>query len=464
MLCNNPFVDNLYRHATANSIHLTLKWLDHQPDYAVLRLLQLLGHLAPTPSDKQFIQNIRQSWLTNDSYGQLWRRLLHEVSQQNRKNLIYNLLVNNAWGPPRAKRQAFKARTSFEPPFAYLISPSMRCNLHCVGCYAGEYSIKDDLPIETVERVLNEGKEMGIHFVTVLGGEPFVRKDMWEVYTRHQDVEFMVFTNGTTLTQNNVDRIEELGNILPVVSIEGWENDTDQRRGEGVFTSIMAAFERMRKAQLLFGFSSMVTSRNIETICSDAFNQAMVEQGCLFGWHFLYMPVGNNPDLSLMPTAQQREYLRTHGASRIRETMPLLVMDFWNDAPFVGGCIAAGRSYFHINNRGDVEPCIFVHFASDNIHEKPLSECLESKFFKAIRARQPYNENLLLPCMLIDNPQIFREICAECHPHATHFGAEALITDLAPGIDSYATEVQAVMGEAWRETQMAKTDIEANAV
>jgi len=454
----NTFADNVFRDVTSRSLDVALNYIDRQPETSVLRVLRLLERLAPMPWDKKLIQDIRHSWVAENGFGQLMRRLVYDVNPKVRKNLINNILVNNAWGTTRARRQTFEAAAGFEPPFTYLISPSMRCNLDCTGCYANEYTIEDDLPIEVVDRVIAEGKKIGIHFVVVLGGEPFIRKDMWDIYAKHQDVEFMVFTNGTPLTQSNVDRIARLGNILPVVSVEGWTEETDARRGEGMFSHIIDAFGRMRRARVLFGFSSMVTRYNVETICSDAFNDEMVRQGCMFGWHFLYMPVGRDPDLSLMPTPAQRDYMRTHGARRIREEMPLLVMDFWNDAPFVGGCIAGGRKYFHVNNRGDVEPCIFVHFATDNVRDKPLSECLQSEFFQAIRAGQPYNDNLLLPCMLIDNPQVFREVCAQCRPRATHVGADALVTMLVPGIDAYAAEVQTIMDDAWQQERGEKAD------
>ncbi len=452
----NHLKDTLSRQATTQMMRLLLAWLGHWSDRDLARLFRLGERLAPNPRDKQLVGNVRRSWETDDAYGQLLRRFIHEVNPRARRYLVTNLVLNNAWGPTRARRRAFEEKAGFRLPFVYLISPSMRCNLRCTGCYAAEYTVEDDLPIEVVDRVLTEGKEMGMYFVTVLGGEPFVRKDMWDLYEKHRDIQFMVYTNGTPLTQPNVDRIAALGNVMAVVSLEGWEEETDTRRGKGVFAAIMAAFDRMRAAGILFGFSAMITRHNIGTICSDAFNRMLVEKGCMFGWHFLYMPVGHSPDLSLMPTPEQRNYLRTHGANRIREVMPLLVMDFWNDAPLVGGCIAAGREYFHINNKGDVEPCIFAHFATDNVQEKSLGACLQSAFFKAIRARQPYNDNLLMPCMLIDNPCVFRDIFNQCHPYPTHAGAESLVGGLAPGLDAYAGHLAEIMDEVWQEDWVSK--------
>jgi MoaA/NifB/PqqE/SkfB family radical SAM enzyme len=323
--------------------------------------------------------------------------------------------------------------------------------MRCVGCYAGEYTQADDLPLDVVDRILVEGKEMGVYFVTVLGGEPFIRNDMWDLYAKHKDIYFQVFTNGTLLTDRSVARLTKLGNVAPVISIEGWEAETDARRDRGTFDRIMGAMDRLRQAGVFFGFSVMATRHNVKTVCSDAFNEMLLDKGCYFGWHFLYMPIGRDPDLSLMPTPEQRNYMRVHGAARIRATWPMFVADFWNDAPYVGGCIAGGRGYLHVNAQGDVEPCIFAHFAVDNVKEKSLRQALRSPFFRGMRARQPFGDNLLLPCQLIDHPHVFRELFAEFRPYPTHPGAETLVNDLGPALDEYARHGRAMIDQAWQE-------------
>jgi MoaA/NifB/PqqE/SkfB family radical SAM enzyme len=177
----------------------------------------------------------------------------------------------------------------------------------------------------------------------------------------------------------------------------------------------------------------------------------LMEKGCLIGWHFLYIPVGRNPDTSLMPTAEQRELMRRRGAQRIRNEKPIFIVDFWNDAPYVGGCIAGGRNYFHINARGDVEPCIFVHLGVDNIKQKSLKEVINSPYFKAIRSRQPYSDNLLRPCMIIDHPHVLRELCRECRPYPTDGPVCELITALAGDLDRYSDEVAKILDMVWEE-------------
>lgn len=431
------------------AINRLLNMVHYSPDRAA-RTLMVVEQVLP-PGQREQVRGVRRLLEEDAPSARLLERALSQLNPLARKRFVNNFVVHNVWGRGRTRREDAYEQYGFYPPFTLLISPSMRCNLRCIGCYASEYGVEDDLPLEVIDRVLEEAKAMGIHFATILGGEPFVRQDMWDVYARHGDMYFQVYTNGTTLTEANVARLAEVGNVAVAISIEGWEDETDARRGGGTYAAIMAAFKRLREAGVPFGFSAMATRHNVETLCSDPFNQMLIDKGCLFGWHFLYMPIGRDPDPDLMPTPTQRNYLRTQGAARIRTTNPLFVIDFWNDAPFVGGCIAGGKDYLHINSNGDVEPCIFTHFATDNIKEKSLVECLNSPFFKAIRSRQPYDSNLLLPCMLIDHPQVFREICAEAHPRPTHPGAERLLTDLAPHLDAYATSERAILDDAWQQ-------------
>lgn len=412
--------------------------------------LGLLERLAPSPFARRQVAAVRRHWRgeTPGSYA-LFRRVLREVDPACQRRLATNLVVKHHW--LGGSRRTVLRQKGVVVPFTILISPTMRCNLTCVGCYAGEYGQQDDLPAEVFGRVLREAKELGVYMVVLLGGEPFVYKPLLELFAAHPDVAFMVYTNGTTITRRLAQRLLELGNVVPIISLEGFEEETDARRGKGAFQRVMRAMDMLREHRIPFGFSSMVTRQNAGTIVSDEFNNMLVRKGCLLGWHFLYMPVGREPDPSLMPTPEQREMLRTRGAARIRTTKPMFVADFWNDAPWVGGCIAGARQYLHINSRGDVEPCIFNHFAVDNVKEKSLLDCLQSDFFKAIQSRQPYDSNLLRPCMMIDHPQVFREIYRQYQPRPTHPGAEELVGSLAPILDEYSREAGRILDRAWAE-------------
>ena len=175
----------------------------------------------------------------------------------------------------------------------------------------------------------------------------------------------------------------------------------------------------------------------------------------MFGWYFQYIPIGKKPNIKLMSTPEQRNELRRF-LKHIRKTKSIFIGDFWNDGPFVKGCIAGGRGYLHINNKGNVEPCVFTHFAVDNIKEKSLKEALNSKLFKTIRARQPYHKNLLTPCMIIDNPSVFRKIVEETKPYSTD-QEDAIIKDpeIIKHLDKYSKKMHELTDNVW-EKEYAK--------
>jgi len=205
-----------------------------------------------------------------------------------------------------------------------------------------------------------------------------------------------------------------------------------------------------REARLIIGTSATVTSQNVEVVSSDDFLDFMISKGSLAQMYFLYLPVNGKADFSLMVTPEQRDLLRRRVLTA-RRTKPIFIVDFWNDGPYVDGCIAGGRSYFHVNANGDVEPCVYTHIAVDNIHETSLKKALNSELFRAIRARQPHNRNHLRPCMIIDNPHVMREIIEELHPRFTHPGAEEIYTRLKDKMDEYAARYARLADEIWKK-------------
>ncbi len=419
------------------------------------RFLTVAKKLAPTDFTKSFIDTIERMRVNHDPMIDFLKRMINQTNPRTRERIINNLLIkelmqgdvirHNLWLEGNASTQT------------YLISPTMRCNLNCPGCYASQYSRKDDLEIDVINRVVTEGKELGMFLVTILGGEPLIRRDMLDIYARHKDVMFQIFTNGTLITKELADQFARMGNVVVTISLDGFEEETDARRGKGVFQKVMQGMDYLRENKVPIGFSAMITRYNLDTIISEAFNDMLVEKGCLLGWHFLYIPDGRNPDTSLMPTAEQRELLRQKGAQYIRKNKPILIIDFWNDAPVVGGCIAGGQYYFHINSKGDVEPCIFVHLATDNIKQKSLKEAVNSPFFKSIRNQQPFSQNLLRPCMIIDHPKVLRNLCAECKPYSTDSEVCSLVTSLAGDLDDYSQQAAEVLDPVWKKEFAGQT-------
>lgn len=376
------------------------------------------------------------------------RRLPGRCSRKCLTQFAENLIVNEFISADPV-RDGFFARHGFYPPFLLVISPTMRCNLNCYGCYAGGYDKQDELETELIHRILDEAREMGVYFITVSGGEPFIRPDLLDLFAAHDDQYFQVYTNGSLLDRKLAKALSRMGNVLPAISVEGWEKETDARRGAGAFRRVLEAMENLRAEGVLFGFSATATRQNNELIISDEFVDFFARQGCFIGWYFNYIPIGRKPVLELMPTPEQRVYRRRR-LMQLRKRAPMLLADFWNDGPLTGGCIAGDR-YLHINSRGGVEPCVFVQFAVDNIREKKLVEILDSEFFHAIRRRRPYSPNYYRPCLILDHPHLLRQVVRESGARPSHPDAGALLTDFAADLDRYALAYGRMADALWRE-------------
>lgn len=223
------------------------------------------------------------------------------------------------------------------------------------------------------------------------GGEPLVRKnDLIKLCEKHSDCVFLSFTNATLIDEAFADEMLRVGNFVPAISLEGFEEATDGRRGDGVYKKVTKAMDILRKKKLIYGISCCYTSANYESIASEEFYDSLINLGAYFVWFFHYMPIGNDAASELLPTAEQR--IGVYNKIRhYRTTKPLFAMDFQNDAEYVGGCIAGDRRYLHINANGDIDPCVFIHYSDSNIREKTLLEALQSPIMMAYHDNQPFN-------------------------------------------------------------------------
>lgn len=208
--------------------------------------------------------------------------------------------------------------------------------------------------------------------------------------------------------------------------------------------------EYLNNAGIIIGTSATVTRQNIEAVSSEEFIDKMIDLGSVAQMYFLYLPVNGMADFSLMVTPEQRDHLRRR-VMTIRNTKPMFALDFWNDGPYVNGCIAGGRRYFHINAKGDVEPCVYTHIASDNVSNTSLAQALNSQLFRDIRSRQPHNPNHLRPCMIIDNPHVMRDVIKKNCPYFTHPGAEEIYTFRSKEMDNYAKAYSLIAERVWKE-------------
>ncbi|MFC1522088.1 radical SAM protein [Elusimicrobiota bacterium] len=372
-------------------------------------------------------------------------------------------IINNFFGNfllfSSDKRNRFIAEHGFNPPLMLVISPTFRCNLKCYGCYSANYSKRDILDFNTLDRVLTEGKKYGMYFAVISGGEPFIREDMMDIFKKHHDMVFLVYTNGVYIKRKNLAAdIVELGNIIPCFSVEGFREETDTRRGNGVFKIVTGLMDELHARGGLYGFSVTATKQNSDLVVSNEFVDYFINKGCFLGWYFSYMPVGRAPDLSLMVTPEQRDRRRKR-ILELRRTRRMLIADFWNDGALVGGCLSGGRVYFHITASGAVDPCVFAQYHTDTIFDKNLIDVIKSPFFTEIRRRQKEMKNRLRPCMIIDRPQILRDVVACSGARATQDGGWDTITWLAPALDKYAKEYDRIASDAWKKEYKEQVEI-----
>lgn len=433
------------------TLYLTFAFLSRVSNERLIKLTYIAEKILTRddPIIKAAMSEIRRYFAQNHPCVELSRRILRELNPRCRKALIKAFFINSTLkGASQCRDYADKE--GFTPPFFLVLSPTMRCNLNCVGCSTRRYAKVDDLPIPIIDKLLNESREMGIHFIVTQGGEMFVYEEMLDLYKKHRDIYFQVYTNGILIDKNMAKTLAKLGNVAPMVSLEGFKETTDQRRGSGVFDKIMQAMDNLRQAGCFFGASVCQTKYNTDEIISDEFFEMLLDKGCYIVWLFQFLPIGKDPDTDLMASPQQRHYLWKK-VTEIRKRLPIFIGDFWNDGPFLGGCIAAGRRYVHINNKGDVEPCAFVHFSVDNIKNKTLKQALNSDFFRFLRSRQPFsNGNLLSPCMIIDDPDVLRQAVIKTGARPTHEGADVILNGhVRAGLDKYARKMRSITEPIW---------------
>ena len=339
-------------------------------------------------------------------------------------------------------------------PYVILFDPTSACNLHCTGCWAAEYGNRLNLSLEDMDSIVSQAKELGTHIFLMTGGEPLVRKaDVIKLAEKHSDCAFMIFTNGTLVDDKFCEDMKRVGNIMLSLSVEGFSAATDSRRGEGTFDRVMAAMDKLHSYGLIYGTSICYTSVNYKDVTSDEFLDMLISKGVLYSWYFHYMPVGNDASTDLLLNPEQREYMY-HRIREIRDWeggKPIFTMDFQNDAEFVGGCIAGGKYYCHINANGDVEPCVFIHYSGANIHKMSLAECLHQPLFLAYQKRQPFNENMLRPCPMLENPALLGEMVKESGAVSTDLQSPETCEHLSCKCAPYASMWQPSAEHLWDE-------------
>ena len=440
---------SMVENVKAFAVKKALGFLDGEPDKNIPKLLDWVDKFDK--DDEYLTQRNAVRSVVGDSDNN-WYRLVKslwtDIDDAVRKTFFENFIVNaNLIGGPRQKKLSKEHGCNI--PWAILLDPTSACNLKCKGCWAAEYGNKLNMTYEQLDDIIKQGKAMGTYMYLFSGGEPMVRKaDIIKLCEAHPDCVFTAFTNGLLIDEQFAGDMLRVKNFFPAISVEGFREATDFRRGEGTFDGVMRAMDILREKKLPFGASCCYTSKNIDSLSSEEYIDMLVEKGAKFAWFFHYMPVGNDAAVDLLPPPEEREKM-FHRIRKFRETKPIFTIDFQHDGEFTKGCIAGGRNYFHINANGDMEPCAFIHYSDSNIKDKTLLEALKSPLFMAYKEGQPFNDNHLRPCPMLENPEALQAMVKKSGAHSTDMQSPEDVDNLYAKCKPYADNWTPKANELW---------------
>lgn len=429
------------------AVDKALKYIEGNPEENILKLMKLVDKLTPEYWYKSQRDAIRTAIEEKNHWYQLILKV-YDLDPGVRRAFFENFLFNASLKGSAIQHEVSE-REGCNVPWAILLDPTSACNMHCTGCWAAEYGNKLNLSLETIDSIIRQGKEMGTYMYIYTGGEPLVRKeDLMKICEMHPDCAFLAFTNGSLIDEEFCNEMLRVKNFVPAISLEGFEEANDGRRGEGVYQKVQNAMKLLKEHKLPFGISTCYTSKNVEDVSSEKYFDLIIDSGALFVWFFHYMPVGNEAAVELLPSPEQRE-LMFNKIREYRKCKPIFSMDFQNDAQYVHGCIAGGRNYLHINAKGDVEPCVFIHYSNCNIHDTSLLDAYKSPLFMAYHDNQPFNDNMLRPCPMLENPEFLRKMVKETKAESTDYQSFESVDHLCDKTVKYAENWKPTADKLW---------------
>ncbi|MBS5988911.1 radical SAM protein [Anaerococcus hydrogenalis] len=439
---------NINNKVKTYGVEKTLKYVHKNPEKNLKNAIDLAKKISPNDYKSQIETIDKVISDPDDVFHKYILNMLNTIDPDVFDKTVINFLLNSVLFSEDLKKES-REKYNCNIPWTILLDPTTACNLKCKGCWAAEYGNSLNLSYEQIDDIISQGKELGIYFYIFTGGEPLVRKkDILKICEKHNDCEFLIFTNSTLIDEEFIDEMLRLKNIVPAISVEGSEFTTDARRGDGIYNKVIKSMKLLKDNKLPFGISCCYTSQNYKSIISEEFVDEMIERGALFAWYFHFMPVGKGTGKELLPKPDQRKHIY-HQLRKFRKTKPLFFLDFQNDAEYIGGCIAGGRNYLHINANGDLEPCVFIHYSDSNIKEKTLVESLQSPLFMAYHDGQPFNENMLRPCPMLENPNLLRDMVKKSQAKSTDILEKENVDDLCDKCEDYAKDWKPVAEELW---------------
>ena len=341
-----------------------------------------------------------------------------KATLRNPKESAFMLKFAAASRSASKKRKDAEANGEHIPPFL-IASITSQCNLHCEGCYSRcNHATVDAAPVQQLtaeewSRIFDEADALGISFILLAGGEPMLRRDVIEAAGRKKQILFPIFTNGTFLDEEYRTLFDKCRNLIPVISIEGSRERTDARRGAGIYDQLIANMDAFRRRGLVFGASVTVTAQNYQEVTSQAFLESLSGNGCKAVIYVEYVPV-TEATRALAPTDAERAYLMDAIGTLRKEHPEMVYLSFPGDEKSSGGCVAAGRGFFHINSHGGAEPCPFSPYSDINVRGTSLREALHSPLFTAIRSGGLLADDHAGGCVLYEKRDQVEALLAQC--------------------------------------------------
>lgn len=371
------------------------EFLDRNPEQNFLKLVDWLEKLdknsyvaSQLPVIRKYAGDPESNWY------KLALSLWNDVDDEIRKTLFTNFMLN---GNVLDNKRLMETRRQYRCNIPWAIVIDMTETPDEKGRNWG-------LSFDEVDSVIEQGKELGIYIYCFNGAVSSTRRsDLIALCNKNSECVFFFHTDGMRIDEEMAQDFLRVKNCIPIIWVNGLEKETDEFGGEGTFARISASMELLKKRKVLFGVACHYNAKNCQSVGSERFYDTMIYLGAKFASFSAYMPTGRDSDRQLLLTAEQREQFH-HSLKNFRKTKPLLTTDHWNDGEFMGGCLAGGHGYCYLNPQGDMEPCLYIHYTDSNIREKSLLEIMQSPLFMEFHREQPFNQNLLRPCPLLDSP------------------------------------------------------------
>ncbi len=301
------------------------------------------------------------------------------------------------------------------PPFMF-IALTNTCNLRCHGCWVEKEGQGYFMGEEDLDKIIESGKKQNAYYYTLLGGEPYLFKGIWDIFERHSDCYFQTITNGMLFTEENVRRLKQLGNVTPLISLDGWQEQNDLRRGEGVWKAALEGLDRLKEAKILYGIATTATGLNMHEVMSDEYVQHFIDRGAMYLWYYVYRPMGEEPHTEYCVSKEQLIWMRKR-LLELRRTQPILVIDTYWTAEGEAFCPAAMGMGYHIGPRGSIEICPALSFATDTVQDADgdLYDTFNDSRF--LRGFQSFVKERTKGCVILEHPQ-------ELHDYIRDVGAQ----------------------------------------